>query len=87
MRRLLDQMVVRPLNALLSGVELLNRGVSGTQLFDAMVSRMVHTLSSPHASRPGPRAEQSNPPPRHPAPRDGEGAAREGSDGRGRWDT
>ena len=73
MRRLFDQMVVRPLNALLSSAELLNRSVGGTQLFDAMVSRMVHTLSSPHGSRPGPRSGQSDSPHR-PAPRDGERA-------------
>lgn len=72
MRRLFDQMVVRPLSALLSSAELLSRGVSGTQLLDAMVSRMVHTLSSPHGGRPGFREGQTG------SPRDGEKAAREG---------
>lgn len=75
MRRFFDQMVVRPLNALLSSAELLDQRMSAAQLFDGIVSRMVHTLSSPDGSRS--RSEQSDGSYRS-APRDGEGTAREG---------
>ena len=74
MRRLFEQMFVRPLNALLSSAEMLNRDVGGTRLFDAVVSRMVHTLSSPHGSRPGPRCGRRGEPRRH-STRDGGRAA------------
>ena len=50
MSRLFEEMFQRPLKALMSGAELLNRRISGTQLIDGIISRVVHTLSHPHES-------------------------------------
>ena len=50
MNRFFEEIFQRPLNAFLSSAELLTRSVSGTQLIDGIVSRMVHTLSSSHKS-------------------------------------
>jgi hypothetical protein len=52
MKRLLEQMFQRPLNAFLWSAELLNRSVKGTQLVDGVVSRMVHMLSKPRKRSP-----------------------------------
>jgi hypothetical protein len=47
MRRLLDQMFGRPTQALASSVAMLGQQVKGGQMFDAIVSRIVHALSQP----------------------------------------
>jgi len=51
MKRLLEQMWQRPLNAFFWSAELLNRSVKGTQLIDGIVSRMVHALSKSRERR------------------------------------
>lgn len=51
MRRLFEETLIRPLGALLSGVELMGRRVDAGRMFDGMMSRVVHTLSSPHVVR------------------------------------
>jgi hypothetical protein len=51
MRRLFEQMVLRPLDALLTSVELLGQGPGGSRTVDGMLSRIVHTLSRPHSMR------------------------------------
>lgn len=73
MRRFIEDMFQRPLNAFLSSAELLNRSISGTQLIDGIVSRMVHTLSRSHESRQQPlsnRAPQDVGRPRERSPRE-----------------
>jgi len=50
MRRFFEEMFQRPLKAFISGADLLNRRISGTQLIDGIISRVVHTLSHPHES-------------------------------------
>ena len=47
MRRLLDETFWRPTRAFVASIEMLGRQVEGMQIFDAVVSRMVHTLSRP----------------------------------------
>ena len=47
MRQLLDEMVVRPVDAFRSVVEMLSQEVEGGQRIDAIFSRFAHALSSP----------------------------------------
>src|SRR2546423_9915268 len=68
MRRYFEQMFLRPLSAFFSSAELLNRRMSGAQMIDGMVSRMVHTLSGPHESRLDPRSDSANGAPGRPPP-------------------
>lgn len=51
MRRFFEETLMRPLGAMLSGVELLGRRVDAGRMFDGMMSRVVHALSSPHVAR------------------------------------
>jgi hypothetical protein len=69
MRRLFDEMFLRPLGALLSGAELLGRRVGGTQMIDGVVSRVVHALSGTRAGGEAPR----EPPPQTHRARDRDG--------------
>jgi hypothetical protein len=57
MRQLLELVLLRPLSAFLSSAELLDRKMSGNQMIEGMLSRMVHTLSSPYVDRPDVRRE------------------------------
>lgn len=57
MRRLFEQMVLLPLDAFLTSVELLSQGPGGSQTIDGMLSRIVHTLSRPHSTRRGARPD------------------------------
>jgi hypothetical protein len=50
MRRLLDQMIRRPLDAFVSCVEMFFEQVGAEQMFDAAVSRFVHIISRPSSS-------------------------------------
>jgi hypothetical protein len=47
MRELLDEMVVRPVDAFRSVVEMLSQQVESGQRIDAIFSRFAHALSSP----------------------------------------
>ena len=51
MKRLFEELMLRPLDALLTSVELLSRGAGGARTIDGMLSRIVHTLSRPHSPR------------------------------------
>ncbi|HVF43017.1 MAG TPA: hypothetical protein VM936_08405 [Pyrinomonadaceae bacterium] len=51
MRRFFEETLMRPLGALLSGVELMGRRVDAGRMFDGMMSRVVHTLSTPLVAR------------------------------------
>jgi len=42
---LVEQFIERPLAAFISSVEILGQGLQGGQAIDAIVSRIVHTLS------------------------------------------
>jgi len=53
MRNLFDQMFCQPLRAFTWSVEMLGRQVEGVQMFDAIVSRVVHTLNRPAKVRAG----------------------------------
>jgi hypothetical protein len=55
MRRLLDEMIRRPLEAFISSAEMFYQRVEAAQIFDAAVSRFVHTLS--RLSRPNAETE------------------------------
>jgi hypothetical protein len=57
MRRVFEQMVLRPLDAFLTSVELLSQGPGGSRTVDGMLSRIVHTLSRSHATRRGARPD------------------------------
>lgn len=47
MRYLVQQFIERPLAAFISSVEILGEGLRTEQTIDGIVSRLVHTLSSP----------------------------------------
>lgn len=47
MRNLCDQIFCQPTRALIKGVEMLGQQVRGLEMFDAIVSRVVHTLNRP----------------------------------------
>lgn len=47
MRRLLDDVFCQPTRAFVAGLQVLGYTVEGMQIFDAIISRMVHTLSRP----------------------------------------
>ena len=42
---LVEQFIERPLAAFISSVEILGQGLQGGQAIDAIVSRIIHTLS------------------------------------------
>jgi len=44
---LVEQFIARPVAALLSSVEILGEGFQGGQTIDAIVGRVIHTLSCP----------------------------------------
>ena len=54
MRRLLEQFIERPLAAFISSAAILGEGLQGEQTIDAVVSRMIHTLSCTPGRRSGP---------------------------------
>jgi hypothetical protein len=47
MQWLVEQFVERPLAAFISSVEILGHGLQRGQTFDAIVGRIIHTLSCP----------------------------------------
>ena len=51
MRRLFEQMMLRPMSAFISSMELLGRDVEARQRIDGMISRMAHNLSRAQGSR------------------------------------
>src|SRR5215210_4693735 len=55
MRRLLDQIIKRPLDAFVLSMQMLGQRVNERQRIDGMVSRLVHTLSRPAGARSGQR--------------------------------
>jgi hypothetical protein len=55
MRQLIELVLLRPLSALLSSADLLDQKMSGREMIDGMLSRMVHTLSGPYVNRVDPR--------------------------------
>jgi hypothetical protein len=53
---LVEQFIERPLVAFISSVEILGQGLQGGQTIDAMISRVIHTLSC----APGRNNEREN---------------------------
>jgi len=51
MRRLVDQMIRRPMEAFVSCAEMFCQRVQTEQMFDGAVSRLVHILSRPSTVR------------------------------------
>jgi len=51
MRRLLDQMIRRPMEAFVSCVEMFCERVQAEQMFDGAVSRFIHIISRPSTVR------------------------------------
>jgi hypothetical protein len=45
MQWLVEQFIERPVSAFVSSVEILGQGLQGGQTIDAVVSRIIHTLS------------------------------------------
>lgn len=53
MRNVFDQIFCQTTRALAWSVEMFGRQVEGFQMFDAIVSRVVHTLNRPANTRTG----------------------------------
>ncbi len=51
MQWLVEQFIERPLSAFVSSVEILGQGLQGGQTIDAIVGRIIHTLSCPPDGR------------------------------------
>lgn len=56
MQWLVEQFIERPLSAFISSVEILGQGLQGGQTIDAVVGRIIHTLSCSSEGRSEPES-------------------------------